>query len=51
MPLATATVMQAVADPEIDGVVVTSGSWALEELAYFLHLTVDTEKPVVVVGS
>jgi L-asparaginase len=51
MPLAAATVMQAVADPEIDGVVVTSGTWALEELAYFLHLTVDTEKPVVVVGS
>ncbi|GAB4235070.1 MAG: asparaginase AnsZ [Elainellaceae cyanobacterium] len=51
MPLAAATVMQAASDPEVDGVVVTSGTWALEELAYFLHLTVNTEKPVVVVGS
>jgi L-asparaginase len=33
------------------GVVVTSGTDTLEELAYFLHLTVRSEKPVVVVGS
>ncbi len=38
-------------DPECAGVVVTSGTDTLEELAYFLHLTVRSEKPVVVVGS
>jgi L-asparaginase len=39
------------ADPELAGVVVTSGTDTLEELAYFLHLTVRDERPVVVVGS
>jgi L-asparaginase len=34
-----------------DGVVVTHGTNALEETAYFLNLTLKTEKPVVVVGS
>jgi L-asparaginase len=38
-------------DPEIAGLVVTSGTDTLEELAYFLNLTVRSEKPVVVVGS
>jgi L-asparaginase len=33
------------------GIVVTSGTDTLEELAYFLDLTVRSEKPVVVVGS
>ena len=33
------------------GVVVTSGTDTLEELAYFLHLTVRDARPVVVVGS
>ena len=33
------------------GVVVTSGTDTLEELAYFLNLTVRSDKPVVVVGS
>jgi L-asparaginase len=35
----------------LSGIVVTSGTDTLEELAYFLHLTVRTEKPIVVVGS
>jgi L-asparaginase len=38
-------------DADIAGVVVTSGTDTLEELAYFLHLTVRDARPVVVVGS
>ena len=38
-------------DAGIGGLVVTSGTDTLEELAYFLNLTVRSEKPVVVVGS
>jgi L-asparaginase len=38
-------------DPDMAGLVVTSGTDTLEELAYFLNLTVRSDKPVVVVGS
>ena len=38
-------------EPAIAGLVVTSGTDTLEELAYFLDLTVRSDKPVVVVGS
>lgn len=38
-------------DADLAGVVVTSGTDTLEELAYFLHLTVRDPRPVVVVGS
>jgi L-asparaginase len=38
-------------DPGLAGLVVTSGTDTLEELAYFLHLTVRSDRPVVVVGS
>jgi L-asparaginase len=38
-------------DPGLAGLVVTSGTDTLEELAYFLDLTVRSEKPVAVVGS
>ncbi len=38
-------------DADLAGVVLTSGTDTLEELAYFLHLTVRHERPVVVVGS
>ena len=38
-------------DPGLTGIVLTSGTDTLEELAYFLHLTIRHERPVVVVGS
>ncbi|MCM3879357.1 MAG: asparaginase [Vicinamibacterales bacterium] len=39
------------ADAGLTGAVITSGTDSLEELAYFLHLTVKTTRPVIVVGS
>jgi L-asparaginase len=41
----------ALAQPDIDGVVITHGTDTLEETAYFLNLVVKSEKPVVIVGS
>jgi len=38
-------------DHDLAGIVVTSGTDTLEELAYFLNLTVRSDKPVVVVGA
>ncbi len=38
-------------DPGLAGIVVTSGTDTLEELAFFLHLTVRHARPVVVVGA
>ncbi len=38
-------------DPTLAGIVVTSGTDTLEETAYFLNLTVRSDRPVVVVGS
>jgi L-asparaginase len=51
--LALAQRIQTIAteQPDIDGFVVTHGTGTLEQTAYFLHLTVRTDKPIVVVGS
>ena len=37
--------------PDVDGIVITHGTDTLEETAFFLNLTVKTDKPVVMVGS
>src|SRR5262250_3774589 len=39
------------ANDQADGIVVTHGTNTLEETAYFLNLTLKTDKPVVIVGS
>jgi len=41
----------AAADSRIDGIIVTHGTFTTEETAYFLHLCVRTEKPLVIVAS
>lgn len=38
-------------DEDVDGVILTHGTDTIEETAYFLHLTLKSPKPVVVVGS
>ncbi|MFT0532747.1 asparaginase [Castellaniella hirudinis] len=44
-------VRQAADQPDIDGIVITHGTDSLEETAFFLHLTQDTPKPIVLAGA
>jgi L-asparaginase len=39
------------ADPKVDGIVVTHGTNTMAETAYYMNLTVQTEKPIVFVGA
>lgn len=42
---------QFVRKEDVDGIIITHGTDTLEETAYFLDLTVDTKKPIVVIGA
>lgn len=46
-----ARIIRSLLEEDFDGIVVTHGTNTIEETAYFLHLTIPSEKPVVVVGS
>ncbi len=45
------TVNQVIDKPDVKGVIVTQGTFTSEETAYFLHLLVKSDKPVVITNS
>lgn len=44
-------IMHAFTEEDYDGVVITHGTNTVEETAYFLHLTVPTDQPIILIGS
>jgi L-asparaginase len=51
MPKLAKRINELFATPGVDGVGITHGTDTMEETAYFLNLTVKSDKPVVMVGS
>ena len=45
------TINDIVKDDEIDGIVITHGTDTLDETSYFLTLTLNTSKPIVITGA
>ena len=44
-------VRQAVAEPDLAGIVITHGTGTLEQTAYFLDVTLNEDRPIVVTGA
>jgi L-asparaginase len=51
LSIRTAIVEELASSDRVSGIVVTHGTATLEETAYFLHLTVDWDGPIVLVGA
>ncbi|MCH8819701.1 MAG: asparaginase [Acidobacteria bacterium] len=45
------TVNEVIDNPGVKGVIVTQGTYSTEETAYFLHLLVKSDKPVIIANS